>query len=281
MSTALSIQMVVPIQYKYGVAATQTDNLDMPFFDQNPNTYYSLGSFGDCDLTTIDSVAAKWLFVDSDAQYRASGVGYYNVEANGSAMTLSDFHAEVGETSYWTFDSSKFYRNNTHTTGELSALIKLTNSTAYTKYGIDIISTMLSGNNKRGYIFSEDFPVPLYNIGHKQSESFKTDNERTSTGNDFSDWIAAADNQPIIIHEFEWTNLTATELAQIEAFLDAFNGNIQQPFIMVRILDEGTTPNFEMEFWRLVPQDAVISINKDKSNLYSFSLTAQEQLVNY
>jgi hypothetical protein len=281
MSTALSLQLIVPVQYASGVAASQTDSLEMPFFDQNPNTTYTIGTFGDCDITLQSSVIAKWLFVDSDAQYRSTGTGYYQVEGDGSAVALYDFHAEVGKTSYWTFDSAKFYRNNTLTSGELSALIKLNNATVYSKYGIDIISTMSPGNTKRGYIFSKDFAIPLYVRGHKSNESFKTTTERTRSGNDFVDWIEAQEMQPIVIHDFQWDNLTATQLGVFEDFIEAFNGNIQQPFIMVRILDSGSSPNYEMEFWRLVPQDAVIGVDKNNSNLYSFRLTAQEQLVNF
>lgn len=276
-----SIQLLVPIQYVAGVAATQTDSLEMPFFDNNPDTEYNMSTFGDCDLTISNGAVATWLFVDGDSQYRNTGVGYYNVEGDGGALALGTFHAEIGETSYWTFDSAKFYRNNTHTTGALNALVKLTNSTSYTKYGIDIISTMSPSGSKRGYLFSKNFAVPPYNIGHKQTESFKTSGERTQAGNDFSNWILAADSQVIVIHEFTWTNLNDAYKLVFDNFIKAFNGNIKQPFVMVRMTDSGTTPNFEMEFFRLVPQDATLRMQKDKSDLWTFTLTAQEQLVNY
>lgn len=282
-----SIQLIVPIQYAYGVHKTQTDGtIDMPHYDQDPRTYSSMSLTGDSDLSTVDSVAAAWCFWDGDEQRRVTGTGSFNVEGNGTTIALTSYHAEKNKTASWTISTPNFHRNNTDTTTYQSLLLKLNNTTAYAKWGVDIVGAMLTtaGNRRqRGIYFSKDFAVPLFNRKHRASGSFPQAASRTRTGNDFSDWVAARSAQAILIHEFNWTDLTVAQYTVFENFSNAFGGNIQQPFVMVRILNDGSAPNYEMQFWRLLIQDESLQINKTTGSpaRYSVSFTAQEQLINY
>lgn len=280
-----NIQLIVPIQYYYGLNKTQTDASEMPFFDGDPRTAWTTFTTGDADITVNTAVAAKWCFFDGDEQIRTSGTGTYNVERAGTTVAITAFHPQYGKSAAWTVATPDFYRNSTNTEQFQSALIQLNNSTAATQWGIDIqgIMTTTYEYTKRGIVFSEDFTVPLFNRKHRLSESFKPAASRTQTGNDFSDWRAAASTQAIVVHEFSWSELTQAQFNVFQNFFNAFNGNIQQPFVMARLRNDGSAPNYEMDFWRLLIQDDSIQISKSTgdSPRYSLSFTAQELLINY
>lgn len=282
-----SIQLIVPIQYYHGLHKTQTDSTaaEMQLFDGDPRTYGQVGSAGDADMICVDTATPKWCFVDGDEAIRTSGTGTMNIEGNGNTIALTSYHAEVGKSSAWTVSTPNFYRNNTNTEQFQSLLLKLNNSTAYAKWGFDNIGvfTTTYKQRKRGFWFSKDFAVPLFDRKHSQSESFKTAAERTRTGNIYDDWRAARYNQAISIHTFKWSDLTVAQYGVFEDFMDAFGGNIQQPFVMCRITNEGTPDNYEMQYWRLIIQSESIEITKTKGSpaRYSLTFTAQEQLIDY
>lgn len=289
MSTYRDICLLVPIQYKYGLAGTQVNFASAYYYDGDPNTSSSAvtGSGTVSSMTLVSSATPTRLFVDSDAQVGTTvNTGYFTAERSTTELTIASYHAEVGKSSYWTISSgTRFKRNTSLTTGELSIMLELTNSTAGTVWAVDYTPAVTPVNTKRGYVWSEDFTVPLFLRGKKTSHSFDVDLGRTETGSLFNDWRKARSRQVVRNHSFQWSGLNHTDFTTFLDFFEAFGNNIERPFIMVRRTNDGSAPNYEMEFWRLIINERSITYGRgkgnDKTNLYDVSFTATEQRIDY
>lgn len=284
--TYSSIKFIVPIQYRYGLAATQASDFEYQLFDGDPNTSaaFDTATTGQCSITLADTARPTWLFVDGEEQVgTTTNTGYFTPERDATALTMPAYYTEEGKAiGGWTIAGvpdawTGFRRTTTDTTSRLSLLVSLTNGTAGTVYGVDIqVGTIAPTGTRLGYVFSEDFAFQLWNRDKKTSYSFNVDNERSASGNTFGDWTAALSNQMIKVHTFQWTDLTAAKFLVFENFLAAFGGNIEQPFVLARIASSN-----EAEFYRLIIQGGSLSYSVNKSGLYDVSFSAKELSVNY
>ena len=268
MSTYRDICLLVPIQYKYGLAGTQVNISSALYYDGDPNTSSSLiSSTSNSSITLVSSATPTRLFVDSDAQVGTTvNTGYWTAERGTTELTIASYHAEVGKSSYWTISSgTRFKRNTSLTTGELSIMLELTNSTAGTVWNVDYNLVLSPAPTKRG--------------------SFDVDLGRTETGSVFNDWRKARSRQVVRNHSFQWSGINHTDFTTFLEFFEAFGNNIERPFIMVRRTNDGSAPNYEMEFWRLIINERSITYGRgkghEKTNLYDVSFTATEQRIDY
>lgn len=276
-----NIKFFVPLQYKYGLGETQTANIRVEAFDGDPNSTFNIGTSGQVDLVLLYEAVAKWLFVDSDAQRGTSvNTGRYIPYGDSTALTVS-YHAEYGKTASWESPTStSFKRKTTDSTSELSVAVNLSNMTAYGTYKMDINLVISPLGTKRGIIWSEDFSVPLFNRESRTGYSFD-EVERGLTGNSIDAWGRARNQQMRVTRSFQWTGLTAAQFAVFMDFLEAFGGNIQQPFVMARGYAAGTSTDFEMDFYRLIINSDSVTWAENKSGLYEFGFSARELRVDY
>jgi len=278
------IKLIVPIEYKYGLDANQTANFFPELYDQDPNTSSSsVGTSGITDITLVNECIPKWLFVDSDAQKGTiTDTGYFVPYRSATPISINSHHSEYGKSGAWSFPTgTSFKRNTSDSTTELSILLNLSNSTLATLFKVDLTATLSPSNTKRGYVWSEDFTVPLFNRDKKTVHSFDIDNERSLSGNSIDDWSFAQDAQVKRVHTFVWKGLTDMQMDVFDNFFDAFGGNINQPFIMVRMYNAGTGIDYEMQFWRLIIDERSIKSSVSRSSLHELSFSATELRVNY
>lgn len=249
-----SCKLLVPIQYANGLHETQTNwgtgTSVRSCYDQSLLTFGSFASSAAVITTKID-VAATQCFVRTTWR-RISGTGSIIIKRDATTLTIDSYNADVGSSTYWTV-ATGFYRNLSYTGSKhQSCLFNLTNSTADNVYSLATSGVVFPTPNFYSIIFSKTFSVPLWDKGSNMSMSFSQPIARSPQDNVFSSWIRARNFQAEVKKQVKWTGLTASQFSVFESAFNSFGGSIAQPFVLARLTDSGSNPNYDAQFHNVI-----------------------------
>ena len=269
------VLLLVPMQYRAGGIVTAGYEL----YDGNRDTTYT--TTGTISNLTISGLNGKctcsYCLLDNVSTYYTSGGWQFKI--NGSSKTpLSPYLYEVsGYTGQYSRATTNIRRYTVSSYGELPVLVRLTPATFVTD--CTLYCNAISGGSPtvRGVIFSESFNLPMYDVGWSGSIDFPQMDSRTKTGVLGHDMSTAKSVQAQESYSFHWSALTSAQVDVVDDFVDAFGGNVQQPFALVVLKGDDTM----LEPLHLLIDSSTVSISESDNGSYSFGFSAKRLNVTY
>lgn len=270
--------LLVPMQYRR--KGTLDGATQYAAFDGDRDTLQNIYTVAtDIKLSFSDATGVvKWLLIDGHSTAYASA-GSTSAYVNGSLGTLASpyLYEESGYTGQFSRVANTWRRLSGGVT-ERSCLVRLSNTAATADVRYNMVSAPVSGNPTcRGLIFSEEFRVPMYDVGWSAELSFPDRDSRTSTGFLGHDMTTAKSVQAIERYSFTWSNLTSAQRDTFDDFLDAFGGNLAQPWCLI-VLNGNDTMQTPLH---LLIEEGSISTPLNERGEYSVSFSAKAVNVSY
>lgn len=277
-----SCKFLIPAQYKYGLAASQTGWTNMLYgsnlYDMSLDTFGSFPSTtGSLYLSLVTPCALNQLCVYMYSR-RNTGTGYIVPKRGSTALAIGSYNPEYNYSSHWSLDgtSTGFYRTSSAANLYSWALFNLTNSTTDDDYELDIQGGIYVGSQiTNSIIWSETFSLPLWDSGAALGMSFSQPVPATAQANVFDSWKRAKSFQVETSRQLKWSGLTAIQFGVFESAMLAFGDSVNKPFVIARLTDAGSGSNYEAEFIEVCitskPQ-----YEKSASGLYTVTLDLVE-----
>lgn len=268
----LYIQLLVPLHYRRGgnVDTLSYSNL----YDGDVNTTKTLAaSDTGAQWTLAESGYPRWMFLHAQTPGSA---GYFNIKFDGSTQSIANIYNDRG-TSFWTVGSgTNLQRTATEYTAESNLLVDTGATAAFTQVRLET-SSVSTVPTIRGLVFSEHYRVPMYNLGYDVECSFPGA-DRTPHGLELTNFAVVKNQQMQTKWSFSWSGLTIDERNVFDDFLDAFGGNIRQPFVMAIIHGDITAAMTARNF---LIEDGSVEITGDKNGEYGVSFSCLELIRDY
>lgn len=263
------IQFFVPGQYRGGGLYSNVSTDDKDIWDGDLNTTRDVSdTTGDKVWLFTTPQIIKWLYIHGHSGGSTTPSSLmYRVKFDDIYKSLTALYAESG--SEFERPSSLYFRRLVGTTDRNVAIS--ISSTAEVSKCTYFISTLYwtSHPTARWIIFSCDYALPMFNQSYEVRCTFPSSSVRTNLGIWTPDFALASQSQMLSHWTLKWSGLTAAQRDIFIDFLNAFGGNIQQPFAMMITHGDGTN-----DFYALLIEQGTVTITADKTGNYSAGFTA-------